>query len=313
MSAGKHTEIPLHGPRVSEAQFLDYLEGIDYPSRRDDLISRAGENAAPFKVLAYLEEFADRQYNSVDEVREEFGRIRERVIEAISYAKREARGEKAGEAPVCTPEAQTGQEPAKEEGRPPTPEHEEPEEPLWLRSVSAMEKVMVFIDEAYLHHSLKEKFRREDIDLAALVGKLRRNRRLVRAYVYAAKIEETTDAYWKEAKERLESKLLAISFIPNFAVKLGRMALKKGNASQQKGVDILMASDMLRFACKGSYDAAIIITGDGDFTPVVNMVKDEGRRVELAGIPGTISQDLAENCDERIGLTDDFLSDCWLH
>lgn len=50
-------------------------------------------------------------------------------------------------------------------------------------------------------------------------------------------------------------------------------------AGKSKGVDISLARDMLGHAYKDSYDAAVLIAGDGDYVPLVEDVKRLGKQV----------------------------------
>jgi len=49
---------------VSAAELQHYLQGVSYPSRKDDLIRRARENRAPRDVLDLISILPDREFNS---------------------------------------------------------------------------------------------------------------------------------------------------------------------------------------------------------------------------------------------------------
>lgn len=74
----------------------------------------------------------------------------------------------------------------------------------------------------------------------------------------------------------------------------------------QKGVDSLLAIDMLKLALKGAIQKAILISSDSDFVPVVRALRDEGIFVVLYyykpddGRYPCFSQELYEECDNRI-------------
>ncbi len=57
--------------------------------------------------------------------------------------------------------------------------------------------------------------------------------------------------------------------------------------ARQKQVDILLALDMYRLAATGKVDMAILISGDGDFVPALQAVKDQGVLTKLVHIAGT--------------------------
>jgi uncharacterized LabA/DUF88 family protein len=54
---------------------------------------------------------------------------------------------------------------------------------------------------------------------------------------------------------------------------------KPGNQRKSKGVDITLTKDMLVQAFLGNYDIAVLVSGDGDFHPVVEEVRRLGKWV----------------------------------
>lgn len=66
-------------------------------------------------------------------------------------------------------------------------------------------------------------------------------------------------------------------------------------ASEEKGVDTLMATDMVRLAWEDAYDIAVLATSDRDLIPAVELVKGKGLRVIQAGFP-PIGAELAQIC-----------------
>lgn len=66
---------------------------------------------------------------------------------------------------------------------------------------------------------------------------------------------------------------------------------------------------MLSHAFRGNYDAAILISGDGDYVPVVEEVKRLGKRVHVAFFQSQgLSPDLVRAADSFYDLTDLFVS-----
>lgn len=67
----------------------------------------------------------------------------------------------------------------------------------------------------------------------------------------------------------------------------------------QKGVDTLIALDLVRLAQRRVFDTAVLVAGDRDLAEPVRVAQDEGRRVIVA-IPerGGIAAELAQLADE---------------
>ena len=71
--------------------------------------------------------------------------------------------------------------------------------------------------------------------------------------------------FYDAALEERISLLDAISKIDYVSIKLGRVRPSDSNRFKQKGVDVLMAIDLISKAFRDQYDIAVIITGDDDF------------------------------------------------
>ena len=72
---------------------------------------------------------------------------------------------------------------------------------------------------------------------------------------------------------------------------------------QQKGVDTLIALDLVRLAGRAAFDTAILIGGDRDLAEAVRAAQDFGRRVIVA-TPSrrSVARELAQLADEIIDL-----------
>jgi uncharacterized LabA/DUF88 family protein len=169
------------------------------------------------------------------------------------------------------------------------------------------EKVTVFIDGANLLHGLSDDFKRIDVDFEALVDKLLNGRQLSRVYYYTAIPDQKRDP---ERYTKQQKFLDALKHKPYFRVVLGRLE-PRDDTYVEKGVDISLAIDLLDLAYHNTYDTAIIITGDGDFSRAVEIVQRMGMHVENACTRSCLSYNLQQTCDVTIILDDDFLKDCW--
>ena len=50
----------------------------------------------------------------------------------------------------------------------------------------------------------------------------------------------------------------------------------------EKAVDVMIAVDMVELAMRNKYDAAYLLSADGDFTPAVEAVRRIGKKVYVA-------------------------------
>ena len=176
---------------------------------------------------------------------------------------------------------------------------------------SKTEKVMIFIDGSNLYHSLKNFFKRTDIDIGKLGNKLMGKRQLVRIYYYNAKvgIKEEPDRYREQQKF-----FAGVSAIPYCELRLGRLVYNNwpNSPPYEKGVDIQLATDMITHSFKGNYDVAVLIAGDNDYVGALQAVKDNGKNVEVAlfGKEQT-SRQLRIVADRVITINSRLFNGCW--
>lgn len=174
---------------------------------------------------------------------------------------------------------------------------------------------MIFIDGGYLRNEIKEKFGHDKIDFSRLplilMSKCNTGRiemEIIRIYYYDAIVD------YKENQEKHKAQDIYfenIRKINNYEVKLGRL-IKTGKENEkyrQKGVDVLLAIDMISKAHLYHYDIALLLAGDDDYLDMVKSIKDfTGKRIYGAYFERNASHRLTEALDIRIPLTDDIIT-----
>ena len=173
------------------------------------------------------------------------------------------------------------------------------------------DRVMIFIDGSNMYHSLKNYFRRTDLDIGRFSNRLLDKRRLVRVYYYNAKVglKEEPERY-KDQQKFFDG----IAAVPYTELRLGRLVYNNwpGSPPYEKGVDIQLATDMITHSFKNNYDVAILVAGDTDYVGALQAVKDNGKNVEVAlfGRERT-SMQLRNVSDRVIAIDGRLLRGCW--
>lgn len=80
------------------------------------------------------------------------------------------------------------------------------------------------------------------------------------------------------------------------SISLPEVFPRKGVRS--KKVDIALSAQLLRQAFLGNFDTAVLLTGDGDFVPLVRAVQDMGKSVVILAFESGLSPDLRFAADE---------------
>jgi len=168
-------------------------------------------------------------------------------------------------------------------------------------------RVAIFIDGSNLYHALRSKFRRHDLNFTEFTNKLCGSRQLFRIYYYNVLQDSTQrpDGY-REQQEFLD----ILTKTPYLEVRLGSTKMAQG-IPVEKGVDIMLATDLLDFAWNDFYDVAILVSGDSDFAYALQAVKNIGKHVEVAYFEGGVSKDLLNVADNRHLLDRSFFRDLW--
>jgi len=173
------------------------------------------------------------------------------------------------------------------------------------------DRIMIFIDGSNLYHSLKNFFKRTDIDIGKFSNKLLEKRRLIRIYYYNAKVG------YKEEPERYRDQqkfFASVTAVPYTELRLGRLVYSNWPTAPpyEKGVDIQLATDMITHSFKNNYDVAILVAGDNDYVGAIQSVKDNGKNVEVAlfGKERT-SMQLRKVADRVIIINARLLKGCW--
>jgi uncharacterized LabA/DUF88 family protein len=172
-----------------------------------------------------------------------------------------------------------------------------------------MDRVCIFIDGSNFYYGLKHNIGKTNVNFHAFSLKLYNGRKLIRTYYYNAPVDRELD----EDKYKSQQKFFdSLKKTPFLELKLGRLVTRDG-VKVEKGVDVYLAVDMLKYAQANTYDTAILVSGDGDFASAVNAVMDLGKHVENAQFRSGQSQHLRDVCDVGIQLDADFLKDCFTY
>ncbi len=153
------------------------------------------------------------------------------------------------------------------------------------------QRVGIFIDVVNLYHSSKNLYHGR-VNYRELIKHLVGGRQLIRAMAYVVKSENAAgEAQFFEALEKagleLRSKDLQIY----------------GDGTKKGDWDVGMAVDTIRMA--SSLDVVILVTGDGDFIPLVDYLKwGMGKLVEVAAFGRSASGKLHEVADKFMNIED---------
>src|SRR5947209_4137294 len=73
----------------------------------------------------------------------------------------------------------------------------------------------------------------------------------------------------------------------------------KTDRYREKGVDVLIAVELLRGAYRDTYDTAILVSSDTDLIPAIQEIRQAGKHLEYVGFSHRPSYGLIKNSDIR--------------
>lgn len=153
------------------------------------------------------------------------------------------------------------------------------------------QRVGIFIDIQNLYHSAKNLYHAR-VNYKELLKSLIAGRPLIRAIGYVVKSEQSIISGEASFFEALEKSGIELR-MKDLQIFAGGM--KKADW------DVGMAVDAIRMA--NSLDAVILVTGDGDFIPLVEYLKwGLGKEVEVAAFGRSASAKLKETADFFVDL-----------
>lgn len=148
------------------------------------------------------------------------------------------------------------------------------------------QRVGVFIDVENLYHSAKNLFGAR-VNFKQILKDTVQDRKLVRAIAYVIETETKEEKSFFDALTHLgiETKVKELQVYGG---------LKKADWDVGITVDAIKMSPSL--------DVILLLSGDGDFVPLVEYLKNHGKQVEIAAFSKSTSSKLKERADDFFDL-----------
>jgi uncharacterized LabA/DUF88 family protein len=153
----------------------------------------------------------------------------------------------------------------------------------------AEQRIGVLVDISNLYYSARVLYGKK-VNFKNVLEAATDGRKLIRAIAYGIKTTEATEEKFFEALEKsgYEVKTKDLQIFPDGS--------KKGDW------DVGIAIDIIRLA--PTLDAVVVVSGDGDFVPLIEYVRiNQGRQAEVMAFGETTSSKLIEAVDDFTDLS----------
>lgn len=155
--------------------------------------------------------------------------------------------------------------------------------------VGAAQRVGVFIDVQNMFYSAKYKYRGK-LDYEKLLSLIQRDRQVTRALCYAVQTPEIDQTSFLKILENM-----------GFEIRIKDLKLRPDGTAKGDW-DMGMAIDAMSLASK--IDVAALVSGDGDFSALVELLKAQGVKVEVYAFRSNTADELIKSASQFIPLDD---------
>ena len=144
------------------------------------------------------------------------------------------------------------------------------------------QRVGVFVDNQNIYYSAKNLYN-SLVDFGAVLKHARGRRKLIRAYSYVIKADVGSEKEFFNALVKI-----------GFEVKTKDLQIFYGGAKKGDW-DVGLCMDVIRLIPK--IDVCVLVSGDGDYSELVEYTKSQGVKVEVIAFSKTASSRLMEVAD----------------
>jgi uncharacterized LabA/DUF88 family protein len=195
--------------------------------------------------------------------------------------------------------------------------------------IVANERVAIFVDNEYLRRGLDITVPDRTVDYTKLFRKIAGPGTLTRSWIYTTPPPDHLGPEGQEGYRRWAAAIEALPFVELIRGTLKERTRKvrvlatgeivEAIYSEQRGIDVKLAIDMVQHALMRAYDVAVLISGDSDFEGLVKLVRMLNLHMLNAHSPACpvrryyFSRRLEKACDRPpLILDEEFLKDCVL-
>lgn len=152
------------------------------------------------------------------------------------------------------------------------------------------QRVCVLIDVQNFYHSARNLYQRR-VDFEAVLRTAVAGRQLVRSFAYVVSTESGEEQTFFEALEKL-----------GIEIRVKELQIFFGGAKKADW-DVGIAVDAIRMV--NHVDVIILMSGDGDFIPLVEYLQNQGMQTEVVAFGKSASSRLKEAADDFLDLCEE--------
>jgi len=159
-------------------------------------------------------------------------------------------------------------------------------------TVNKHQRVAVFVDVQNMYYSAKYQYNGK-VNFDKLMSETVRGRRLIRAIAYLVQTEDIDQS-------KFEDFLYSLGYeVKNKQLRTRPDGSAKGDWDMGIAIDAIAVGERVDVVC--------LVSGDGDFVDLVEMLKGNGVRVEVYSFPTSTADELKEAATEYYDMAESYL------
>jgi len=163
-----------------------------------------------------------------------------------------------------------------------------------------MARISVFIDGAnfcYGVKSVKEIYSDFHFDFKKYIKEITKEGKLIDVYYFTATLKQTLNPEIYKKHQKMLERLRKAGYKVILCKRKKRTTEEGEIRHQIKEDDIRLALQMQKDAYDNKFDEAFLLSGDGDFVPLPEYLKEKGKKICVYYFLKTISDALLRACD----------------
>jgi len=162
-----------------------------------------------------------------------------------------------------------------------------------------MERVSVYIDGENFYYGMKSvnpMYTDFKFDFKNYINYITKNRKLITIYYFVAPLKQHLNPEMYKKQQKMFSRLQKEG-VTLILCKRTKREQEDGTESHKiKEDDIRLALQMQKDAYDNKFDIALLFSGDGDFIPLQEFIREKGKRMELVYFENSVSIGLLRSC-----------------
>jgi len=163
-----------------------------------------------------------------------------------------------------------------------------------------MERISMYVDGENFFYGIKsinKRYTDFKFDFENYIKYLTKGKKLIEVYYFGAPLKQNLNPEFYSQQQKLFTRFRKIGWKVILCKRRKRDDKDGTEIHRIKEDDIRLALRMQKDAHENKFDTALLFSGDGDFVPLPEFLKEKGKKIELVYFKESISISLLRACN----------------